>query len=168
VIVTGLVQGKTRIIEGGHVICTIGDKSGTVDCAAYEPSGKFRQVILHLQEGDEIRVAGGVRETKMGLTVNLERLEILSLVPLIRLVNPKCPRCGSAVESMGKGQRLRCKKCNYKGPELTKTTKEVQRELALATYLPPPRAERHLTKPIVRYGKEKSYSPKLLFLPWHS
>jgi len=168
VIVTGLVQGKTRIIEGGHVIFKICDMSGNVDCAAYEPSGKFRQVVLRLQDGDEIRAAGGVRETDMGLTINLERLEILSLAPLVRLTNPKCPRCGGGTESMGRGQGLRCKKCGYRGPEVTKIINEIQRDLSPALYLPPPRAERHLTKPFERYGKEKKYSPTLLYMPWHS
>ncbi|MCX6649512.1 MAG: tRNA(Ile)(2)-agmatinylcytidine synthase [Candidatus Bathyarchaeota archaeon] len=167
-IVTGFVEGKRRVIEGGHVIFTIGDSSGHLDCAAYEPSGGFREVVSRLREGDEVRVAGGVRETEMGLTLNLERLEVLSLAVEQRLVNPRCPACGGPTESMGRDQGLRCKRCGHREAGLTKVPEEVPRDLKLGTYLPPPRAERHLTKPFKRYGKEKSGTPSALATPWHS
>lgn len=167
-IVTGFVEGGVRIIEGGHVIFTIGDGSGRVDCAAYEPSGGFRETASKLREGDEVRVAGGVREMDGGFTLNLERLEVLSLKAEHRLVNPKCPSCGGATESMGRGQGLRCKRCGYRGAELVKVSEEVPRNLKLGVYLPPPRAERHLTKPFKRYGKEKSGPLSAPVKPWHS
>jgi len=166
-IVTGFVEGKHRIIEGGHVIFTIEDDSGHLDCAAYEPSGRFREVITRLREGDEVRVAGGVRETEVGFTLNLERLEVLSLVTEQKLVNPRCPTCGGPTESKGRGQGLRCKSCGYRESGLIKVLEEVLRELKLGIYLPPPRAERHLTKPFKRYGKEKSGAPIVLTRPWH-
>jgi tRNA(Ile2) C34 agmatinyltransferase TiaS len=45
---------------------------------------------------------------------------------------------------------------------------KLDRDLEIGVYLPPPRAERHLTKPLKRYGLEKTYAPKSLFTPWHS
>lgn len=167
-IVAGLVEGGHRIIEGGHVIFTVGDGSGRVDCAAYEPSGGFRDTVARLREGDEVRVAGGVRETKMGLTLNLERLEVVSLAAVQRLVNPRCPACGGPTESMGRGQGLRCKRCGHREAGLAKVVEEVPRDLIPSVYLPPPRAERHLTKPLKRYGKEKKTPPGTLITPWHS
>ena len=166
--ITGIVEGKHRVIEGGHVIFTIADGSGRVDCAAYEPSGSFRDTVMRLREGDEVRVAGGVRETEMGLTLNLERLEALSLAVEQRLVNPRCPACGGATESMGRGQGLRCKKCGHREVGLTKVTEEVPRGIKPGIYLPPPRAERHLTKPFKRYGREHRGTPEKLAAPWHS
>jgi tRNA(Ile2)-agmatinylcytidine synthase len=167
-IVKGIVEGRCKIIEGGHVIFTIEDGSGSLDCAAYEPSGGFRDVVMKLRKGDKVRVAGGVRETELGLTLNLERLEVLSLAPEQRLVNPRCPECGGSTESMGKGQRFRCKKCGYRGAGLVKVPLEVPREIKIGLYLPPPRAERHLTKPVKRYGKEKNSVPTRIEDPWHS
>ncbi len=167
-VVTGIVEGKHKVIEGGHVIFTIVDGSGRVDCAAYEPSGSFRDTVMRLREEDEVRVAGGVRETEMGLTINLERLDVLSLAVEQRLVNPRCPACGGATESMGRGQGLRCKRCGHREVGLTKVTEEVPREIKLGIYLPPPRAERHLTKPFKRYGREHRGAPEKLSAPWHS
>ncbi len=166
-VVTGVVEGRCRIIEGGHVIFTIGDGSGSVDCAAYEPSGGFRAIITELREGDDVRVAGGVRETDLGLTLNLERLEVLSLASEQMLVNPRCPECGGPTESMGKGQGLRCKRCGHRGADLVKVSQEVPRRIKQGLYLPPPRAERHLTKPLKRYGKERSGVPTHVGAPWH-
>jgi tRNA(Ile2)-agmatinylcytidine synthase len=166
-VVTGIVEEKPRIIEGGHVIFTLGDGSGSVDCAAYEPSGSFRTLITNLRKGDEIRAAGGVRETNFGLTLNLERLEVLSLAPEIRLVNPRCPKCGGPTESMGKGQGLRCKRCGHRGVDIVKSPQEVKRKIKQGLYLPPPRAERHLTKPLKRYGKERRGIPNHIEIPWH-
>jgi tRNA(Ile2)-agmatinylcytidine synthase len=167
-IVAGVVEGNQRTIEGGHVIFTVTDGSGRIDCAAYEPSGGFRDTVNRLREGDEVRVAGGVRETEMGLTLNLERLEVVSLAVESRLVNPKCPMCSGATESMGKGQGLRCKKCGYRGETLAKVVEEVPRDITPGVYLPPPRAERHLTKPMKRYGRENCGAPKALVTRWHS
>ena len=167
-IVTGVVKGGHRIIEGGHVILTIEDGSGHIDCAAYEPSGSFRDVVTKLRNGDEVRVAGGVRENELGLTLNLERLEVLTIASEKRLVNPRCLACGGPTESMGRGQGLRCKRCGHREAKLTKTVEEVPRGLAPGNYLPPPRAERHLTKPLKRYGKENRGSPRSLVQNWHS
>ncbi len=166
-IVTGIVEGGCRIIEGGHVIFTIGDGSGSLDCAAYEPSGGFREVSMRLRAGDEIRVAGGVRETVFGITLNLERLEVLTMESEQRFVNPRCPECGGPTESMGKGQGLRCKMCGYRGADLVRVSQEVPREIKPGLYLPPPRAERHLTKPLKRYGKEKKGVTTRIEAPWH-
>jgi len=167
-IVTGVVEGSRRIIEGGHVIFTIGDGSGSIDCAAYEPSGGFRETASRLREGDEVRVAGGVRETDGRLTLNLERLEILSLATEHKLVNPRCPECGGATESMGHGQGLRCKRCGYRGESLSRMREEITRGIEPGIYLPPPRAERHLTKPLKRYGRENTAAPHTLVERWHS
>ncbi len=167
-IVTGSVEGGLEVIEGGHVIFTIRDRSGSVDCAAYEPSGGFRETVSRLREGDEVKVAGGVKEMEGGLTLNLERLEVLSLAIEHRLVNPRCPSCSGSTESMGRGQGLRCKRCGYRGAEMVRVNEEIQRDLKLGVYLPPPRAERHLTKPVKRYGKEKIGAPSAPVKPWHS
>ncbi|MGD0805316.1 MAG: tRNA(Ile)(2)-agmatinylcytidine synthase [Candidatus Bathyarchaeia archaeon] len=166
-VVTGIVEDRPRIIEGGHVIFSLEDGSGRIDCAAYEPSGSFRTLITNLRKGDEITAAGGVRETNLGLTLNLERLEILSLSPEIILVNPRCPKCGGPTESMGKGQGLRCKRCGFRGIDIVRNSQEVERKIKRGLYLPPPRAERHLTKPLKRYGKEKAGIPGHIEIPWH-
>jgi tRNA(Ile2)-agmatinylcytidine synthase len=166
-VVEGEVTGKIKIIEGGHVIFPLKDDTGAVDCAAYEPSGGFRFVVQSLRSGDLVRVSGGVRKIDTGLTINLERLEVLKLARDIKLVNPHCPECGRSTESMGKEQGFRCKVCGNRKIGFTKVEEEVKRSLQLGVYLPPIRAERHLTKPLKRYGRERTYTPTPLHQPWH-
>jgi tRNA(Ile2)-agmatinylcytidine synthase len=166
-IVVGEVTGNIIMIEGGHVIFTLKDETGEVDCAAYEPSGGFRFVVQDLRVGDFVKVAGGVRKVETGLTINLERIEILTLVRDTRLVNPRCPECGGSTESMGREQGFRCKVCGHRDIGFTKVEEEIKRSLRPGVYLPPLRAERHLTKPLKRYGRERSYIPAPLHQPWY-
>jgi tRNA(Ile2)-agmatinylcytidine synthase len=166
-IVVGEVTGNIIMIEGGHVIFTLKDETGEVDCAAYEPSGGFRFVVQGLRVGDFVKVAGGVRKVETGLTINLERIEILTLVRDTRLVNPRCPECGGSTESMGREQGFRCKVCGHRDIGFTKVEEEIKRSLRPGVYLPPLRAERHLTKPLKRYGRERSYIPAPLHQPWY-
>ncbi len=169
-IVVGEAAARPRTIPGGHVICVLKDDTGQVDCAAYEPTGSFRDIVRHLIPGDRVRAYGGVRapDREGRKTLNLEKLEVLRLAPDLRQVNPLCPECGGGTESMGRGQGYRCRRCGRRHRGLTKRVVEVDRGLVPGLYLPPPRAQRHLTKPLERYGKEKSgYVPGGLYEPWH-
>jgi tRNA(Ile2)-agmatinylcytidine synthase len=168
VIVDGEVSGRPRTIQGGHVILPLGDETGSVDCAAYEPTGGFRDVVRRLMSGDGVRVYGGVRELGGGRrTLNLEKLEVLRLAPDVRHVNPSCPSCGGGMESMGRGKGFRCRRCGFRDGQLRKLAVEEERSLELGLYVTPPKAQRHLTKPLIRYGREKEYVPGELYEPWH-
>lgn len=169
-VVDGEVSREPVTIKGGHVILGLRDETGRIDCAAYEPTGGFRQLVRLLIPGDRIRAYGGVREASAYRleTLNLEKMEVLSLARIMRLVNPSCPACGATMESMGKGKGFRCRRCGLRNGRLMKQEVEANRSLKPGLYIPPPRAHRHLTKPMERYGREKrEYRPEGLFEPWH-
>jgi len=71
------------------------------------------------------------------------------------LRNPICRLCDKHMESMGRKKGFRCKKCGLKLRDAPKVSHVIERELKDGLYIPPPRANRHLTKPIARYGTEK-------------
>ncbi len=164
--IEGIISSYPTTIQGGHVFVEIKDNIGKVDCASYEPTGSFREIVRKLIPGDFLRVSGGVRKAKQGdkLTLNLEKLEILKLEKKISFVNPTCPKCHRSMESMGREKGYRCRKCGFKGSKIKKTIIESKRTLIPGLYIPPPRAHRHLLKPLNRYGKEKSrfFSKKLI------
>jgi tRNA(Ile2)-agmatinylcytidine synthase len=168
-VVVGKVLGRPFTIHGGHVIFQLGDGSGAIDCAAYEPTGDFRKMVRELIEGDLIEAYGGVRKgsSEHEQTLNLEKIRIVELATDCRYANPLCPRCGKRMESAGRGQGFRCRKCGLIGPVAHKMLVVAERSLSLGVHIPPPRAHRHLTKPISRYGQEKSYSEIRLVEPWH-
>jgi len=166
-IIKSKVVSKPRTIIGGHVIIKVSDESDQIDCAAYEPTGNFRDVIRALIPEDMVILYGGVKRKEDGLTLNLEKIAILDLAEDVEYVNPRCPKCGGGMESMGRDAGYRCRKCRYRDSELEKTKIIHERQIRPGLYIPPPRAQRHLTKPLERYGKEKYKSPKKMFYPWH-
>jgi len=81
---------------------------------------------------------------------------------------PKCPECGKRMKSAGRGQGFKCVKCGYKDLEITKIETPHERELHTGLYLPPARAQRHLTRPFSRISRKNSGVPKELATKWHS
>ena len=171
VIVKGVVSQTPWVVPLRHVIFSIKDESGEVDCAAYEPTGALRKVAMKLAVGDSIEVYGAVRKPSQGkpLTVNLEKIKVLVLAPKVSYRNPLCPKCGRRLKSMGKKQGFRCEKCSSKFVNLAKVAVAVNRELKTGLYVTSTRSQRHLTKPIRRYGLEKCcWEAKNLIEGWRS
>lgn len=169
VLALGEVASKPITIPGGHVIFKLKDGTGEVECAAYEPTGKFRDVVRKLEVGDLVEVAGGVRPPGggHGKTINLEKIKIIRLAEKLVYANPPCPTCGKRMKSAGRNQGFRCKKCGKTLPKTARIETKVDRGLKEGLYLPPPRAHRHLTKPESRYGREKGDGRFKLVEKWH-
>ncbi|HMK47405.1 MAG TPA: tRNA(Ile)(2)-agmatinylcytidine synthase [Methanocella sp.] len=142
--IRGKVTRTPRTKEGGHVFFEISDRSGSLKCAAFEPTKNFREIVRKLALGDEIMVYGSVKDR----TMNLEKLEVVRLAPLTRTVSPICPQCGRHMESAGSGQGYRCRRCKTKAS--SRVIEEINRDLNQGLYEVPPTARRHLAKQIVR------------------
>jgi len=158
VIVKGTVSLAPRIIPLRHVIFSIKDDSTQVDCAAYEPTGDLRKIARELHVGDTVEVYGAVHKATATkpLTINLEKINILSLTKKTLTENPMCPNCGKRLKSMGKNQGFRCEKCGSKYVDLKKNQTVVPRAIKTGLYITSTRSQRHLTKPLRRYGQEKN------------
>ena len=171
IIVKGVVSKNPQIVPLRHVIFSIKDYSGEVDCAAYEPTGNLRKIARELVVGDQVEVYGAVRKRAAGkpFTINLEKINILKLQPKIRMENPFCSTCGKRLKSMGKNQGFRCEKCQCKFASFAKRETVVPRVIEIGLYVTSTRSQRHLTKPLRRYGLEKSnVEIKRLIRGWHS
>jgi len=168
--VQGRVAARPRTITGRHVIFSISDDTGRIDAAAYEPTGSFRKVVKGLIEDDIVEVYGGVRKGSIVYprTVNLEKIKILKLAEHMVPENPRCPKCGRRMESAGREQGFRCRRCKLDMREAKKVHVAVERTIEEALYIPPARAHRHLTKPLSRYGREKTTRPNSMIEKWHS
>ncbi len=150
VTVEGLVAKEPTTKEGGHVFFGLEDNTGYIDCAAYEPTGGFRDAVRKLVLSDLVRASGGV--SKYPNTVNLERLEILELKENTVLEAPVC--CSRRMTSAGKGKGFKCKKCGRRAGQDEAVMKEKPRELSTGLFMPPERAQRHLSKPLHRIKKQ--------------
>lgn len=170
VIVRGIVAENPKIIPRKHVIFSVKDESGQVDCAAYEPTGALRNFARKLIVGDYVEVYGGVRKPAKNnpLTINLEKIRLLKLAPKIVYQNPICPKCGKRLKSMGKDKGFRCDKCGSRYANLRKIGVNIKREIRKGLYITSTRSQRHLTKPFRRYGMEKCrIKVKELIVNWH-
>ena len=153
VIVKGTLVKSPHTIKGGHVIFTIGNHStDTVDCAAYEPTKGFRNIVRELCIGDIVEVYGGVREKP--LTINIEKINVEYLTKQVeKIENPVCPNCGKHMKSKGKGQAYKCRICSITSKK--PVVKVKKREIHTSFYEVPVCARRHLSKPIKRISNLK-------------
>lgn len=148
VITRGAVTKSPTVIQGGHMIFRISD-GDEIDCTAYEPSKAFRKVVSQLSMGDVLTVYGSARDDPK--TINLEKIQIHSLAAVEKKKeNPKCPKCGKRMKSVGLNAGYRCRKCHVRvGEEMAKRV-PVQRSISSGFYEPPVSARRHLSKPLKR------------------
>jgi tRNA(Ile2)-agmatinylcytidine synthase len=147
-VLTGRVASKPVKTAGGHVFVKIDDGTGMVYLAAYRPTGRLREVVYGLRPGDVVRVMGGVKPKPQGLTLNLEKLDVLELAEHVLHRPPKCPRCMRRMESAGRGKGYRCKRCGARlGAEHAEVVVE-QRCIRPGKYEVDVAARRHLSRPL--------------------
>ncbi len=151
----GKIADSPKIQIGGHVFFNVFDGKQTIKCACYEPAGDLRKVVLSLIAGDVVEVGGGVRRAtkKNPPVLNMEYLKVIKLAKKIISQNSLCPACRKRMKSEGKGKGFTCPDCGRFARK--KIAKVTPRSIKEGLYLPPLHSQRHLTKPLKRYGKEK-------------
>jgi tRNA(Ile2)-agmatinylcytidine synthase len=154
----GMVRSTPVTLAGGHVFFDFAGRR-RLTVGTYEPSKQFRETVRALQPGDRLRVTGSVRAKPR--TLNLERLEVLSLAPSRRkIANPRCPVCYKSMKSIGFGAGYRCVRGHARAPPSAVVWESEQRLLAPGLYEPPVSARRHLAKPVKRIGKTAAPPPR--------
>jgi len=147
-IISGTVIEAPHEITGGHVFFKIRDETGELECAAYEPTKQFRNIVRQLREGDEVTVYGATRDERR--TLNLEKIKVEKVAEILeKTENPFCA-CGARMHSKGKDE-YRCPKCGKKAPKSAARFVKVERTLKPGWYEVPPIARRHLSR-LIRLG----------------
>ncbi|WP_115864452.1 tRNA(Ile)(2)-agmatinylcytidine synthase [Halorussus litoreus] len=148
--VSGAVATAPETRRGGHVFVGLAARTDGEDgardelqCAAFEPTKRFRDRVRDLRPGDRITACGEVSEG----TLKLEKFAVREL-NRTELVTPDCPDCDRSMKSAGAGQGYRCRDCGTTADG--KVEREVERELEVGWYEVPPEARRHIAKPLVR------------------
>ncbi|QSW99499.1 tRNA(Ile)(2)-agmatinylcytidine synthase [Haloterrigena alkaliphila] len=175
--VNGVVASAPETRRGGHVFVALeGDRGESPDdndtddgdtddgdrddgdperleCAAFEPTKRFRDRVRALRVGDRITACGEVARG----TLKLEKFAVRELVTTER-VTPTCPDCERTMESAGRGQGYRCRDCGTRAEG--KTERPLERDLETGWYEVPPCARRHIAKPLVRGGFDAPTHPE--------
>ena len=156
----GEVASFPKITVGGHVFFKIRSESDEVACAVYEPTGDLRKIAVKLNPGDSIRVGGGVRPRSRShsTVINVEYIQILKTTPGYRFLSPSCAKCGRRMTSLGGLKGYKCRHCGSRDERLQKLSEVLPSKVEEGLYLPATRAQRHLTKPLQRFGLEKTKS----------
>ena len=154
--VTGVVCEPPETRTGGHVFFGVAEGSeapddATVDCVAFEPTKRFRDRVRNLRVGDRVTLCG-----EYDGTLKLEKFAVRAL-NRTRSVVPACD-CGRSMESAGRDQGYRCRDCGATAPG--KETVRVERSLEPGWYEVPPRARRHVARPLVRGGFDAPTHPE--------
>jgi tRNA(Ile2)-agmatinylcytidine synthase len=149
----GRVVRAPETRRGGHVFFTIEDGEASLSCAAFEPTKRFRDRVRDLRVGDRLTVCGEVRDS----TLKLEKFAVREL-DRTEVVTPTCPSCGRTMESAGRGQGYRCRDCGTSSDD--KTERTIERDLEVGWYEVPPRARRHIAKPLIRGGFDAPTHPE--------
>lgn len=149
----GTVVSSPETRRGGHVFFGLGDGEETIDCAAFEPTKRFRKRVRNLRPGDRITVCGEVTDG----TLKLEKFAVRGLVRTTP-ETPVCPTCDRTMESAGRDQGYRCRDCGTDAGG--KVEQPIDRELERGWYEVPPRARRHIAKPLVRGGFDAVTHPE--------
>lgn len=149
--ITGIISNNPKIVKGGHVFFKITSNNHEFWCAVYKPTG-MTNTASNLLKGDKISVGGGVRKASKNYprVINLEFLEIISLVKNIIMSNPQCKKCNKKMKSKGVNQGFQCILCGNKASK--KIPIEISRKIKKQLYLPKISAHRHLSRPFQRIG----------------
>lgn len=151
---TGRVVDSPVTQRGGHVFVTIrGDDGHSIECAAFEPTKRFRDHVRALHPGDRITVCGEYTDG----TMKLEKFAVRELTRTT-MTTPSCPTCDRTMSSAGADQGYRCPDCDRTAPG--KVEQPLDRSLSCGWYEVPPLARRHIAKPLVRGGFDAPIHPE--------
>jgi tRNA(Ile2)-agmatinylcytidine synthase len=143
-LVPGTVTSSPVTAKGGHVSFSLSDGDLSVRCMAFEPTKGFRNIVRQLLPGDAVMAAGSYKEG----SVNLEKLLVRPVVPVIRDRPPVCTACGRRMTSAGRGKGFKCRSCGARSLQAERSLPA--RSLEEGWYEVPPSARRHLAKPLCR------------------
>ncbi len=151
--VDATVAADPETRAGGHVHLVLRDGAAELPAVAFEPTKRFRDRVRALRAGDRVTVCGEVGRG----TVKLEKFAVRSLVETERVV-PACPDCGRSMSSAGADAGYRCRDCGTAADG--KRERRVERALEEGWYEVPPRARRHVAKPLCRGGFDAPVHPE--------
>ena len=139
----GTIAGPTTDVRGGHVRFELLDRDGRrVPCLVFEPSKTLPAVARSLAQGETVELWGGRGEDTTfrveGIVLG-RRNDVREPGP-----RPRCPTCGRAARSLGRGRGYRCAECRVRLPPEARPVRVEPPRFGPGIYRPTASARRHL------------------------
>jgi tRNA(Ile2)-agmatinylcytidine synthase len=147
------ILGKPIVIPKGHVIVRAGDSTGVIDLVFFKPS-KLDTVAKKLQIGDEVVVHGHAKPWAHEICFHVEKIIVVKQTRTYICKPPRCPLCGCRLTKKGFGKGYKCLCCGRSFMNLELECHIDYRENLKMFFMPPPSEQKHLIKPLNRYGRE--------------
>lgn len=154
---------KEKILPSGHhiykvaIIDQISLSTRNFDLSSYRESLKMRDILEKINDKHLFLILGNLRPfyKTSETTINLEKNYVIYSRARYNHVKPLCIKCFNHLESTGKDGYFRCRKCRYR-MKIREKVKLVMKSTITPTVLhEPPMYQRHLTKPLRRFGREE-------------
>ena len=154
--------GEKKDLPSGHRIFRISVFNhdsllpDEIDLACYKESLKMKEILEKIKDRDLLLLNGNIKQNfeSSRITLNLEKSYTILLKIHQIQVKPLCPKCLNLLESAGREKGLRCRKCDYKIQIINECRITSHREIVPTVTHEPPMYQRHLTKPLKRFGRE--------------
>lgn len=149
-----VIASKPEVIQGGAIIVRAFDSTGAIDLAFFRPS-TLTNIASKLRIGDEVLVHGHVKPWGKKMVFHVEKIQVIGIAHECICKAPRCPVCKNRMEKSGWGKGYRCRKCGTRAVNPELDCEPVIRSIEHKMYIPPTRMQKHLIKPLSRYGREK-------------
>ena len=146
---------NVKVLRGGDVLIRIVSNDHYLWAVIFRESG-LTNIARSLISGDYVFICGSSKYwLGLGTVVHVEKFSIIKARPIVRKLNPKCPRCGKRLKSAGRGKGWKCPRCGFKVLRASYEVITIDRSYLEGHYVPTESKLKHLTKPLRRYGREK-------------
>ena len=144
-----LVVDRPEVLPGGHTVVRASVGGVRVDLTFYREAQPLNRVARLLGEGDLVRFHGSVRpySPRGAPTIAVDKLEVLRVSRRVFSYAPSCPKCGSRMESAGRGSGYRCPRCGFRDRSAHRIEAPDTALLSPGVYTPREGRLRHLTMP---------------------
>lgn len=149
------VKSRPKVLRGAHVVIEIHSSPKTY--AAFYADTSLTNVARDLNVDDEVIICGSVKQWSNNTNVlNVEKLYIKRKI-IKEIHNPKCPKCGKRMKSLGRDKGFKCVRCGFKSKEITKDI-NISIISLNSLHVVKTSKMKHLSKPLSRHGRERKCS----------
>ncbi len=156
-----VITSPPSIFQGGHVKVLARRRTTTITLMFFEPTKTLAKHAQLLAPGDVVYIGGAVKLVNNEISISVEEMIFIEKDKMRKFAPPFCSDCSRKMTSAGTFKGYKCKSCGQKRLKGIEIEQERLTPPPHKRLLPVLSAQRHLTKPQNREGREKFLSTDL-------